>query len=69
MRNEAGAVVNILIVRCVMQAVMRARNPSLLLELQLSAMLISRWVRDQMGWSWRCETSGAASKLPENWHE
>ena len=67
MRSDAGAVVNILIVRCVMQAAMQARSPALLQELKLSAMFISRWVRDEMGWSWRCKT-GAASKLPEDWH-
>jgi hypothetical protein len=66
MRAEAGAVVNIAVIRWVMRAVIQEMHPPLLMELKLSSGFISTWARSQMNWTWRCRT-GAASKLPEDW--
>jgi hypothetical protein len=48
MRNEAGAVVNILVIRCVMQAVMERKAPEILEEFKLSSSFVSRWAQQQM---------------------
>lgn len=67
MRNDAGAVINLRIIRWVMRAVLERKDPSILTQLTLSQGFLSTWAREQMGWTWRCRT-GAASKLPIDWH-
>jgi len=66
--REKGGVVNILVIRCIMRAVILKNEPELLTELKLGNSFISYWARAQMNWSWRRSTT-AASKLPENWHQ
>ena len=67
MRSDAGAVINVRIVRWVMRAVLERKDASILTQLTLSHGFVSEWARAQMGWTWRCRT-GTASKLPEDWH-
>lgn len=66
--RERGAVVNILIIRLVMRAVIEKMHPPLLQELKLCSGFISSWARDQLNMTWRVRT-GAASKLPVHWRE
>jgi hypothetical protein len=64
--RERGAVVNVLIIRLVMRAVIEKQQPSLLEELTLSNGFISTWAREQLSWTWRVRTT-AASKVPLDW--
>ena len=64
--RDRGAIVNTLVIKLVVQAVLRRITPDLLEELQLSKMWCSRLATEMMGWSWRVSTS-AASKLPNDW--
>lgn len=64
--RERGAVVNIMVIRLVMRAIIEKTEPSLLQQLTLSSGFISTWSRREMGWSWRVRTT-AASKLPADW--
>ena len=67
MRTDAGAVINIAVIRWVMQAVAERMEPTLIDEMKFSNGFLSAWAHDQMGWTWRVRT-GAASKLPLDWH-
>ena len=68
MRTDAGAVINLHIIRWVMRAVMQQIKPTLLDELKLGNSFLSRWAHEQMDWTWRART-GTASKLPIDWRE
>jgi hypothetical protein len=63
-----GAVVNILVIRLVMRTVVEQTQPELLAELTLSHGFISKWAREELGWTWRVKTT-AASKLPMDWRQ
>jgi hypothetical protein len=66
--RERGAVVNVLVIRLVMRAIMGQRQPALLQELKLSSGFVSTWAREQLSWTWRVRTT-AASKVPLDWRE
>jgi hypothetical protein len=66
--RESGNIVNTAVLRWVLRAVIDHKEPDLLNKLTLSNSFVQRWARQQMGWTWRRST-GAASKLPENWRE
>lgn len=64
--RQRGAVINILIIRLVMRAIIEKNRPQLLADLQLSKSFISLWAREELSWTWRVRTT-AASKLPSDW--
>ena len=66
--RERGAVVNTIVIRLVMRAVIEKMHPPLLQELKLSHGFVSCWAREQMAWTWRVRTT-TASKLPLDWRE
>ena len=66
--REQGAVVNIAIIRWVMQAILEEKQPHLLTRSRLSKSFISAWVQSTLRWSWRTRTT-AASKLPLDWRQ
>lgn len=66
--RSTGASLSSHVIRWVMQAVFRERDPALLDRLQLSRQWISQWVRSQLDWRWRARTT-AASKLPLDWQQ
>jgi hypothetical protein len=66
--RERGAVINILIIRFVMQTVIESDASHLLENLKLSHGFISSWVREQLKWTWRMRTT-AASKVPLDYQQ
>lgn len=64
--RDRGAIVGILVIKLVAQAVLKKHAPDLLKELQLSTTWCSQLAAEMMGWSWRSSTT-AASKLPNDW--
>jgi hypothetical protein len=66
--REKGAVVNIVVLRLVMRAVILQHEPSLLANQKLSNGFCSQWAHEHMLWSWRQHTT-AASKLPNHWRQ
>lgn len=66
--RERGAVVNTIIIRLVMRAVIEKLHPPLLQDLKLSHGFVCTWAREQMSWTWRVRTT-TASKLPLDWRE
>ena len=66
--REKGAVVNLLVIRMVMRAVIEKVRPELLAELRLSKGFLSEWAREELGWTWRVRTT-TASKLPLDWRQ
>lgn len=66
--RERGAVVNVMVIRAVMRAVILKHDPAVLSALKLSSSFCAQWAREQLSWSWRQRTT-AASKLPNDWRQ
>ena len=66
--REAGTPLNSRIIRFVMQAIIKDKQPALLDSLTLSQSFISKWVTKTLQWTWRARTT-AASKLPVDWED
>ena len=66
--REQGAPLNSRVIKWVMIAIIDAMCPEIHQHTSLSQQSISRWVRAQLGWTWRSSTT-AASKLPHSWEE
>jgi hypothetical protein len=64
--RDRGAVVNVLVIRLVMKAMIESTQPALLAEFNLSKSFVSKWAREALGYTWRVRTT-AASKLPLDW--
>jgi hypothetical protein len=66
--REQGVPLNSRVIKWVMTAIIDEMCPEIHRHTSLSKKSISRWVRAQMGWTWRSSTT-AASKLPHSWEE
>jgi hypothetical protein len=64
--DDSNAPINIDITRTIIMKMVKKYNPEIVDKLSFNRMFISRFLRHEMGWSFRRGTT-VASKLPEDW--